>query len=150
MTPDTERMGPVDIIVLEFPGLPTGGAVPHLIDLVDRGLIRITDLAVVRTSEDGAVVSLTVADLDLDGVPEFGVFEGASSGLLRQADVEGAVALMRPGSSAVVLMYENAWVTPFASAVSDAGGQLLASARIPFEAINAALDDLDATRADTP
>ncbi len=141
---DINEMGPIDYILVEWPGRqPTGEAVPHLIDLVDRGLIRILDLAFIAKGDDGSVAGLEIADLG-DAVAEYAVFEGASSGLLSDDDVNEAAGALEPGTSAALLVYENCWAAPFASAVRRSGGQLVASGRIPVQAILAALDAAEA------
>ena len=137
-------MGPIDYILVEWTGRqPTGEAVPHLIDLVDRGLIRILDLAFIAKGEDGSVAGLEIADLG-DALAEYAVFEGASSGLLSDEDIGEAGSALEPGTSAALLVYENIWAAPFASAVRRSGGQLVASGRIPVQAILAALDAAEA------
>jgi hypothetical protein len=137
---DLNEMGPIDYVLVEWTGRqPTGEAVPHLIDLVDRGLIRILDLAFIAKAEDGSVAGLELADLG-DAVAEYAVFEGASSGLLGDDDIEA----LEPGTSAALLVYENSWAAPFASAVRRSGGQLVASGRIPVQAVLAALDAAEA------
>jgi hypothetical protein len=141
VTDDLEQAGPIDYLVVEFPGnRMTGEAFPLLIDLVDRGLIRILDLAFVRKDADGSVVGLALTDLDGDGQLDLAVFEGASSGLLDDDDLADAGSVLEPGSSAGVLVYENLWAAPFASALRRSGGQLVASGRIPVQAILATLE----------
>jgi hypothetical protein len=139
------ELGPIDYLIVEWPPdkPPTGEAMPHLVDLVDRGLIRLLDLAFVRVEKDGSVVGLDLADLDLDGNPELMVFEGVKSGLLGQEDFDEAGAAHQPGSSAALLVYENTWAAPFATALRRAGAQLVANGRIPVNAIIAALDELE-------
>lgn len=143
-TTDVE-LGPIDYLVVEWPPdkQPTGEAMPLLVDLVDRGLIRILDLAFVRKETDGTVVGLDFQDLDLDGNPDLAVFEGASSGLIGEDDYGDAEAALEPGSSAAILIYENTWAAPFATALRKSGAQLVANGRIPVNAIIAALDDLE-------
>jgi len=142
--PDPE-MGPVDYLVLEFPGNKmTGEAFPLLIDLVNRGVIRILDLAFVRKETDGAITALSHVDLDRMKVVEAALFEGASSGLLSTEDLEEASKALEPGSAAGVLVYENVWAAPFAAALRRSGGQLVAYGRIPVQALLATLDDLEA------
>ena len=137
-------MGPIDYIVVEWPGKqPTGEAAPLLLDLVDRGLIRILDLAFVAKGDDGSVAGIEISDLG-NQVEELKVFEGASSGLLADDDVEAAGEALEPGTSAALLVYENVWAAPFATAVRKSGGQLVANGRIPVQAIVAALDAADA------
>ena len=141
---DLNEMGPIDYILVEWPGRqPNGEAVPYLVDLVDRGLIRILDLAFIVKGEDGSVAGVELADLGGD-VGELAVFEGASSGLLGDEDVEEAAGALEPGTSAALLVYENAWAGPFAAAVRRSGGQLVASGRIPVQQLLAALDAAEA------
>src|SRR5690349_3137385 len=114
---ETMEMGPIDYILIEWPGRqPNGEAAPHLVDLVDRGLIRILDLAFVSKDEDGSVAGLELADLG-DGAAGLEVFAGASSGLLTDDDLTEAAAALEPGTSAAVLVFENTWAAPFVAAV---------------------------------
>ena len=120
-----------------------GEAFPFLVDLVDRGLIRVLDLAFVRKEDDGTVIALDLNDMDLDGNPQLSVFEGASSGLLGDDDRKEAGVAIEPGCSAALLVYENTWAAPFATALRRSGAQLVANGRIPINAMIAALDELD-------
>jgi len=137
------ELGPIDYIVVEWPAgkQPTGEGLPMLVDLVDRGLIRVLDIAFVRKEEDGTIVGLDLSDLD--GDPVLTVFEGASSGLLDHDDYAEAGAAIEPGCSAALLVYENTWAAPFATALRRSGAQLVASGRVPLNAIIAALDELE-------
>jgi hypothetical protein len=103
-------------------------------------LIRILDLLFVRKDEDGTVRAVELSDLDRDGKMNLAVFEGASSGLLDADDLSHAGNVIEPGSSAGILIYENRWAAPFASALRRGGAQLIASGHIPLEAIAASLD----------
>ncbi|WAZ25958.1 DUF6325 family protein [Streptomyces cinnabarinus] len=144
MSDELEDVGPIDYLVVEFPGnRMTGEGFPLLVDLVDRGIIRIMDLMFVRKDDDGTVSGLEIADLDGDGTLDLAVFEGASSGLLGQDDIEDAAAALEPGSSAGILVYENRWAAPFAAALRRGGAQLIASGRIPVPALVAALDEAE-------
>lgn len=135
------EMGQIDYIVVEFPGnRMTGEGLPLLVDLVDRGVIRILDLMFVRKEEDGSVVGMEIADFTGDGALDLAVFEGASSGLLGEDDIEEAGSALEPGNSAGILVYENLWAAPFATALRRGGAQLVASGRIPVPAVLAALD----------
>ena len=139
-----DEMGPIDYILVEWPGRqPNGEVAPHLIDLVDRGLIRVLDLTFIAKDEDGTIRGLEIADVGGE-VAELSVFEGASSGLLSNEDVEEAGGVMEPGTSAALLVFENVWAAPFATAVRRSGGQLAASGRIPVQAVLAALDAAEA------
>lgn len=142
-----EEVGPIDYLVVEFPGnRMTGEGFPLLVDLVDRGLIRILDLMFVRKDEDGTVTGMEIADLTGDGALDLAVFEGASSGLLGQDDIEEAATALEPGCSAGILVYENVWAAPFAAALRRGGARLVASGRIPVNAVLAALDEIEAAR----
>lgn len=139
------EMGPIDYVVIEFPGSRmTGEGFPLLVDLVDRGVIRILDLLFVKKEDDGSVVGLEIADLTGDGALDLAVFEGASSGLLGEDDIAEAGQALEPGNSAGILVYENLWAAPFATALRRGGAQMVASGRIPVPAILAALEETDA------
>jgi len=138
---ELEEMGPIDCVVIEFPdGQPKGEAAPLLLDLVDRGIIRILDLVFITKDEDGTIAGLEITDLDNKGAGELVVFAGASAGLLTDEDRQEAGNALAPGTAGAVLMYENRWAAPFAKAVRKAGGQLVAFERIPVQAVLAALD----------
>lgn len=144
MGTDIDTMGPIDYLVVEFPGSRmTGEGFPLLVDLVDRGIIRILDLMFVTKRPDGTVAGLDLSELDADGTLGLSVFEGASSGILGHDDIDEAGDVLRPGSSAGILVYENVWAAPLATAMRRAGGQLVASGRIPIQAMLAALDAAD-------
>jgi hypothetical protein len=139
---ELETMGPIDIVVIEFTdGEPTGEIAPIVIDLVDRGIIRILDLVLIAKDEDGVVSGLELADFDGDGTVDLRVFQGAASGILGDDDVSTAGALLEPGSAAAMLMFENRWAAPFAMAVRRAGGRLVDFQRIPVQELLAALED---------
>jgi uncharacterized membrane protein len=141
---DLSEMGPIDYLLVEWPGRqPNGEVAPYLVDLVERGLIRILDLAFVVKDEDGAVAAVEIADVGGE-VAELAIFEGASSGLLGDEDIDEAGGALEPGTSAALLVYENTWAGPFAAAVRRSGGQLVASGRIPVQQILAALDAAEA------
>jgi uncharacterized protein DUF6325 len=140
-----EEMGPVDYIVMEWAGDQpvTGEVMPLLLDLVDRGIIRILDIAFMVKDRDGSVAALDFPELaqESGGLADF---EGASSGLLGQDDLEEAAAALEPGTVAAVLVWENRWAAPVAVALRRSGGQLVASGRIPVQAILASLDASEA------
>ena len=145
MTDDLDEIGPIDYVVVEFPGSRmTGEGLPLLVYLVDRGIIRLLDLVFVKKELDGSVIGMAIADLDHDGELDLAVFEGASSGLLGQDDIDEASGVLEPGSSAGILVYENRWAAPFAAALRRGGGQLVASGRIPVQDLLAALDTTEA------
>ena len=148
-TEELEEMGPIDYLVIAWPGRqPTGEAAPIVVDLVERGIIRVLDLAFIAKAEDGSVAGLEIADLGQE-VEELKVFEGASSGLLSDEDAAEAAEALEPGTSAALLVYENRWAGPFASAVRRSGGQLVAFGRIPVQAVLAALDAAEEAEAAT-
>lgn len=139
---EMDELGPVDYVVVEFPGNKmTGEGFPILVDLHDRGIIRILDLVFVRKDLDGSVRGLVLAELDKEGDLGLSIFEGASSGLLGQDDIDEASSALEPGSSAGILVYENRWAAPFVAALRRGGAQLVASGRIPHDALVAAVQD---------
>jgi Family of unknown function (DUF6325) len=140
-----EEMGPIDYIVLEWAGDQpvTGEVMPLLLDLVDRGIIRILDIAFLVKAEDGSVAAIDFAELAQKSA-ELAEFEGASSGLIGQDELEEAATALEPGTVAGVLVWENRWAAPVAVALRRSGGQLVASGRIPVQAILASLDATEA------
>jgi hypothetical protein len=143
MDTDDIEMGPIDYLLVEWPGKqPEGEIAPYLVDLVDRGLIRILDLVFLAKGEDGSIAVMEIADVGGE-VAELAIFEGASSGLLDDEDIDEAGAALEPGTSAALLVYENTWAGPFAAAVRRSGGQLVASGRIPVTDLLAALDAVE-------
>jgi Family of unknown function (DUF6325) len=141
---ELEEMGPVDWVVIGWSGTrPEGGVIaPMIVDLVDRAIIRVLDIAFVAKADDGSVTEMDLERLGPDS--PFAVFEGASSGLLDQQDLDDAAAALEPGDSAALLIIENRWAAPLAIALRRSGGQLLASGRIEIQALLASLDALEA------
>jgi Family of unknown function (DUF6325) len=141
-----DELGPIDIVVIEYPAdAPmTGEAVPIFLDLVDRGIIRVLDVLFVRQNEDGTAEGFAASDLDADTLGDFKVFEGASSGLLSDDDVTTVAGALEPGSAGVMIVYENRWAAPFAAAVRRNGGVLVANQRITAQELMDAIDTVDA------
>jgi len=138
-----QQMGPIDYLVLEFPGARLQGkGLPALLDLVERGIIRILDLRVAKVTDTG-VVGVALADLDDDGQLDLAVFEGATSGLLDDDDLARGASLVEPGSAVGMIVYENTWAGPFVAAMREAGAEVVSSGRIPVEDLVAALDKLE-------
>jgi uncharacterized protein DUF6325 len=142
-----EEIGPIDIVVIAYPAdAPmTGEAVPLVLDLVERGIIRILDVLFVMKNEDGTFSGFEAKDLDAKGVGDFKEFEGASSGLLGDEDAATASQALEPGSAAVMIVYENRWAAPFAAAVRRNGGVVIDNQRIPVQDVIDALDAVEAT-----
>lgn len=140
MTEDIETMGPIDYLIIEFPGNKmTGEGIPLLLDLVEKGTIRIIDLAYFRKDTDGVITAIKIEDLGAEGAALFEVFEGASAGLLDNDDFAEAANAVEPGNSAGIIVYENRWAAPLATAWRQGGAQVVAYGRIPVPAMLAAL-----------
>nr|WP_068155502.1 DUF6325 family protein [Rhodococcus phenolicus] len=142
---ELDEMGPIDYLVIEFPAdrPPNGSALPHLVDLVERGIIRVLDLEFVQKSTDGSVTGIDIADVGLEGDLDVTLFAEAYSGLLDDTDLADAGEALEPGCSAAVLIYENTWAAPLATALRRNGAQLVASGRVPVQSILASLDALE-------
>ena len=144
MADEAGALGPISYLVVQFPGSKmTGEGFTALVDLVDRGVIRILDLMFVTRDADGSMRVLELRDIDHDGQLDLAIFEGASSGLLDEGDLPDAANVIDPGSSAGILIFENRWATPFIEALRDGGAQLVAAGYIPQDALVAALDATD-------
>ena len=144
-TEQLEELGPIDYVVFEWQGeQPDAGEIqPLLLELVNRGVVRILDIAFVAKDPDGSVSGIELGDLKQTSAA-FTEFEGASSGLLGYDDLQEAAAALDPGTSAAVIVWENRWAAPVAAALRRSGGQLVASGRLPVQAILAALDEVEA------
>jgi hypothetical protein len=141
-------VGPIDYLALEFPGARINGeGMAILVDLVDRGIIRILDMKAMLRGEDGTVTAVAITDLDGDGVLDLAVFEGVESDLLDEDDLAQAADLLQPGNAAAVIVYENTWAGPFVSAMRRAGAEVVASMRVPADVVLARLEELEAARA---
>jgi hypothetical protein len=143
---DEEELGPVDVVVIGFPpdAPMTGEAVPILLDLVDRGIIRVFDARFIKKEEDGTFSGFDIADLDEDTAGHFTAFTGASTGLLGDQDIGLAANEMPAGTAAVMIVYENRWAAKLISAVRSNGGELIASERIRVTDLIEALDAVEA------
>jgi uncharacterized membrane protein len=144
-TPAADVYGPIDFVLLEFPrDRLTGEAGKALMDLVERGTIRLYDLVVISKDQDGTVEVLEVTD-PLSEAAGFAYFAGARSGLIDDEDMQEAASAMNPGTVAALIVYENSWAVPFVAAARNSGGELIASARIPAAEIMETLDALEPT-----
>ena len=136
-----DELGPVDYIVVEFPAGAsnfTGEMSRELIKLVDAGTIRLIDVLILTKDADGSVEAMELSDLEDLG--ELQALEAELAELLAAEDVANLAAAMDPGSTAGVLIWENLWAAPFASAARRSGGQLIANGRIPIQAIIASIE----------
>src|SRR3954452_24795236 len=146
-----DQLGPVDYMVVEFPAGAqnfTGEMAEELLKLVDSKTIRVIDVLILTKDEDGSVDATELSDIEELG--EMQVLETELAELLAEEDVENLAAAMEPGSVAGVLIWENLWAAPFASAARRAGGQLIANGRIPIQAIIASIeaDEVPASEGD--
>jgi len=136
--------GPVDFVIIEFPGDQLKGEVtPALIDLVESGTIHLWDVMVISKNDDGTFEAIEIKDDPSSEAGEFSYFAGAASGLLDDDDLQQAADAMEPGTVAALLVYENAWAVPFVAAARRSGGELIASGRIPAPVVMEALEALD-------
>lgn len=148
---DLDSLGPVDYLIVEFPAGAsnfTGEMAKELIALVDAGTIRVIDVLILTKNEDGTVDAMELSDIEELG--PLRAVEAQLAELLAAEDVEYLAAAMDPGSTAGVLIWENLWAAPFASAARRSGGQLIANGRIPIQAIIASIeaDEAPATEGD--
>lgn len=136
-----DELGPVDYLIVEFPAGTstfTGEGARELLRLHDAGIIRVMDLIIIGKSEDGTVMAQELADVDKMG--ELEAIETQLAETLAEEDIEHLAAPMAPGSVAGVLIFENLWAAPFASAIRRNGGQLIANGRIPIQSIISAIE----------
>jgi hypothetical protein len=143
--PSLDELGPVDYVVVEFPAGAknfTGEMAKELLALIDAGTIRVIDILILTKDENGEIDAMELSDVGELG--ELQALEAELAELLAEEDVVNLAAAMDPGSTAGVLIYENVWAAPFASAARRSGGQLIANGRIPIQAIIASIEADDA------
>jgi hypothetical protein len=138
---DDDVLGPIGYLIVEYSGNKyTGNAFGELLNLVDRGLVRVLDLRFVMRAADGSLAVMELSDIDVDGQFDFGLFAGVSSGLLDESDLKEAANAIEPNTAAAVMVYENRWAAPFVQALREAGANLVSAGFIPQDALVAALD----------
>jgi hypothetical protein len=144
-TAQHDEIGPIDLVVIAFPpdAPMTGESAALLMDLVEKGIIRVLDVMFVIKNADGTFSGFEARDLQPESVGDFHVLEGASAGLLGDEDAATAADAIEAGTSAVLILYENRWAAPFAGALRRAGGVLIDNQRIPHQDVIEALDALD-------
>jgi len=136
MTETIDELGPVDYLVVEFPGSKFNGEIaPTLVDLESRGIIRVLDLLLIVKEDDGSFDVVEMHDTEEGSLGELHRLEANIAEILSADDIANVAAAIEPGSTAGVLVYENKWAAPFAAAVRHSGGQLVASGRIPIQAL---------------
>ncbi|MET0967026.1 MAG: DUF6325 family protein [Nakamurella sp.] len=141
MTSSIDELGPVDYLVVEFPGSNFNGEIlPELADLVERGIVRVLDLVLIKKQEDGSFEGFEFDDIESGSLGQLRELERELADLLSEEDVAAVADALDPGSTAALLVYENLWAAPFASAVRRSGGQLVANGRIPVQALIGALE----------
>ena len=140
-----QAVGPIDYLAVELPSeRMKGEGLAALVDLVDRGIIRLLDMRAVRREADGTFTAIAITDLDHDGTLDLAIFEGIESGLLDNDDLGQAAELVEPGKVVALMVYENTWAAPFVAAMRRADAELIASGRIPADEVEAMLDALEA------
>src|SRR4051794_24402764 len=145
MATQEKVMGPISYLIVEFPeNTMTGEGLTSLVDLVDRGVVRLLDLMFVQRDLDGAIHMVEIGDLDGDGTLDLAIFEGAATGLMDEDDIAEAGAVLSPGASAGILIIENRWAAGFTAALRRSGAELVAAGYIPQDELVAALDAVDA------
>lgn len=133
-------LGPVDYVVIEFPEARfTGAGLPALLEVVAKGVIRVLDAVIIKQNEDGSWISVSVTDLDADG-GVWDMISGWGGEVLGQDDFDEVGAILAPGAAAAIIVYENTWAGPFAKAMLEAGGEVVAFERVGVADVEAALE----------
>ena len=145
-----DDIGPIDYLVLEFPADKADDVdgLTLLVDLIDRSVVRLLDLVFVRKDRDGSLIRLAITNLDGDGNVDLAIFEGVCADLLDPDDADDVTDALPPGGAAAIVIYENRWTEPLVPALRRGGAEIVASGRLRYPDIVAALDGLDATDLD--
>jgi len=139
---EDEVLGPVDFLAVEWPGAHvTGEGFQLLLDLVRRDVVRVLDLQFVAKAADGSVSKVALGDVKHGGDVDVTMWEGASSGLLDQSDVDQVAEVIEPGSLAGILIYENRWAVPLMTAIDHSTARMVGNGRIGADDLIAALDE---------
>lgn len=139
---DDDILGPVDYLAVEWPGgHVTGEGFQLLLDLVERGIVRVLDLEFIAKAADGSVRKVTLDDVEHGGDVDVTMWDGASSGLLDQSDVDEVATVIEPGSLAGILVHENLWAVPLMTALDRSTARMVGSGRIVVEDLLTALDE---------
>lgn len=142
MSEDLRAMGPIDWLLIEYSGELTGKTIPPILDLVERGLVRILDVVIIDKANDGSFAAIKLDDLDGPLAQELSDFFGLESDILGEEDIIAAGEQLLPGTLGVMLLFENLWAAPFAIALREAGGVVVDSGRIPVQQLIGALDEI--------
>lgn len=138
---DIRELGPIDYAIFEFPGNRFNGEIaPNIVDLTDRGIIRILDLVFVKKSEDGSVEALEVTEMDQDEIGSISLYSGDLTELLSHEDIRAVGDVIEPGTSALFAVWENTWAAPLATAILESGGKLADTGRIPVQSVLEAIE----------
>lgn len=141
MTDEPVGVGPIDYVLIEFPGNRFNGQVaPNLVELVNSGQIRLLDLVFVHKAQDGNVESIELSDASPAEAGDLADMDVAYAGVLSEEDLAAASEVLEPNSAALLLVWENTWAAPLATAIRESGGQLVASGRIPVNQLISALE----------
>jgi len=141
---DDEVFAPVDYLAVEWPGAHvTGEGFQLLFDLVERGIVRVLDLEFIAKAGDGSVRKVALGDVEHGGDIDVTMWDGASSGLLDQSDIDEVAAVIEPGSLAGILVYENVWAVPLMTALDRSTARMVGSGRVVVEDLLSALDETD-------
>jgi hypothetical protein len=142
--PDTDVHGPIDYVLLEFPAdRLTGRAAEEMLDLHDRGIVRLYDVMLLGKTADGQVFTVDLAQETGEPLGGFEALAWATTGLLSDEDRELAASALEPNTMAALIVFENTWAVPFVAAAREAGGELVAGARIPAQDVMDALASLE-------
>jgi translation initiation factor IF-2 len=131
-------LGPVEYIIVGFPENNFQGKIaPELANLIESGTVRVLDLVFLAKDVDGSIVTLEFDQLAKSEIEAFNALDADIGGILSAEDIEHAASFLEPNSSAALLIWEDLWAAPFATAVREAGGVLIEGARVPFELVSA-------------
>lgn len=141
----TDVHGPIDFVLIEFPVDQTGSGATAaaMMDLIQRKVVWVYDLIIIRKDADGSTASIELTEDSSEGLEGFAALASVRSGLLGDDEIAEASVAMEPGTAAVLIVYENLWAIPFVAAAREAGGDVIASARIPAQDVMAALDAME-------
>ncbi len=128
----TTNKAPVELVVIKFPKNEfRGEVVDALQTLVNDDIIKVIDILFVTKDKNGAVDVVELTDLDEEDYQVFTPIIADSAGMINKKDAQNLTKDMENDSSAGLMLFEDTWARELADAVSNAGGEVVISERVP-------------------
>ncbi len=127
--------GPIDYIIVGFDGAEFNGKILDTVaDAIDKGIIGLVALSVVKKDDNGNVQRLGITAVGNSYLLEFVNKYPTSSDLISEDDIDEVGELLENNTAAGFLVIEQLWAKPLKKSLLEANGYLIAEGRIHPEA----------------